>query len=253
MKVAGVSAIVTGGGSGLGEATARRLAADGAKVGVLDVNADAAARVAADINGVALHCDVSSEADAVAAIAKASQANGDVRILVNCAGIASAGRIVGREGPLPLAEFEKTIRVNLVGTFNMMRLVAAEMFKLDAIDDNARGVIINTSSVAAQDGQIGQAAYAASKGAIASLALPAAREFSKMGIRVNTIAPGIFLTPLLQSLSEEVQKSLAANIPYPDRLGDPAEFADAVLFAITNQYLNGEMIRLDGATRLPPK
>lgn len=253
MKVAGLCAIVTGGGSGLGEATARRLAGDGAKVGVLDLNGDAAARVAGEIGGIALPCDVTSEEDATLALAKASKAYGDVRILVNCAGIASAGRIVGREGPLPLAEFEKTIRVNLIGTFNMMRLAAADMFAMDPLEDNARGVIINTASVAAQDGQIGQAAYAASKGAIAALALPAAREFSKMGIRVNTIAPGIFLTPLLKGLSEEVQKSLAANIPYPDRLGDPAEFADAVLFAVTNQYLNAEMIRLDGATRLPPK
>ena len=253
MKVSGISAVVTGGGSGLGEATARRLAAEGAKVGVLDLNGDAATRVAAEIGGVALQCDVTSEDQAVAALARATEAHGPVRILVNCAGIAAAGRIVSREGPMPLADFEKVIRVNLVGSFNMLRLASAAMFQMEALDDNARGVIINTASVAAQDGQVGQAAYAASKGAIASLALPAAREFAKLGIRVNTIAPGIFMTPLLQSLSEEVQKSLAATIPYPDRLGDPAEFADAVFFAISNQYLNGEMIRLDGATRLPPK
>lgn len=253
MKINGAGALVTGGGSGLGEATARLLAERGAIVHVFDRNAEAASRVAAEIGGVAVSGDVTSETDAATALDIANTAGDGLRILVNCAGIGTAGRILGREGPMALADFETVIRVNLIGTFNMMRLAAERMAALDEREDKARGVIVNTASVAAFEGQIGQAAYAASKGGIVSMALPAAREFSRFGIRVNTIAPGIFLTPLLHTLPAEAQESLAAAIPYPSRLGDPAEFADAVRFAIENQYLNGEVIRLDGATRMQPK
>ena len=253
MKIAGSSALVTGGGSGLGAATARLLAAQGAIVHVFDRNREAAEAVASEIGGVALLGDVTSEADATAALEVANAAGDGLRILVNCAGIGVAGRILGKAGPMPLADFERVIRVNLVGTFNMMRLAAERMAALPETEDKARGVIVNTASVAAFEGQIGQAAYAASKGGIVSMALPAAREFARFGIRVATVAPGIFLTPLLANLPDEAQQSLAAAIPYPARLGDPAEFADAVRFIIENQYLNGEVIRLDGAIRMQPK
>lgn len=253
MKIEGSSALVTGGGSGLGAATARLLAQRGAIVHVFDRNRDAAQAVATEIGGVALAGDVTGEADAAAALDTANAARDGLRILVNCAGIGVAARILGKAGTMPLADFEAVIRVNLIGTFNMLRLAAERMAALPERDDKARGVIVNTASVAAFEGQIGQAAYAASKGGIVSMALPAAREFARVGIRVNTIAPGIFLTPLLHNLPEEAQQSLAAAIPYPSRLGDPAEFADAVRFAIENQYLNGEVIRLDGAIRMQPK
>ena len=253
MKIAGATALVTGAGSGLGEATARLLASLGARVAVLDLNPEAAERVAAEIDGIACPADVTDEAAVQSALTSIEDQSGAIRILVSCAGIGTARRIVGRDGAMPLDAFERVIRVNLIGTFNMMRLVATRMSQGEALDDGARGVIVNTASVAAFDGQIGQAAYAASKGGITSLALPAARELARFGIRVNTIAPGIFLTPLLEELPEEAQQSLAAGIPYPSRLGKPSEFADAVRFCIENQYLNGEVIRLDGATRLPPK
>ncbi len=253
MKIAGTTALVTGAGSGLGEATARLLARLGARVAVLDLNPKAAERVAAEIDGIACPADVTDEAAVQSALTSIEDQSGAIRILVSCAGIGTARRIVGRDGAMPLDAFERVIRVNLIGTFNMMRLVATRMSQGEALDDGARGVIVNTASVAAFDGQIGQAAYAASKGGITSLALPAARELARFGIRVNTIAPGIFLTPLLEELPEEAQQSLAAGIPYPSRLGKPSEFADAVRFCIENQYLNGEVIRLDGATRLPPK
>ena len=253
MRIEGSSALVTGAGSGLGEATARMLASRGAIVHVMDLNAAAAARVADEIGGVAITGDVASEADAERAVKTAGEAGDGLRILVNCAGIGPAARVIGREGPMPLGDFERVIRVNLIGSFNMLRLAAAHMSQLAERDDKARGTIVNTASVAATDGQIGQAAYAASKGAIISMALPAARELARFGIRVNTIAPGIFATPLLQSLPPEVQQSLAAAIPYPSRLGEPAEYADAVRFCIENQYLNAEVIRLDGAIRMQPK
>lgn len=253
MNIDGVSALVTGGGSGLGEATARLLAERGAVVHVFDRNQEAADRVAGEIGGVAVYGDVTSEADAAAALDTANSAGKGLRILVNCAGIGTAGRILGRDGPMPLASFETVIRVNLIGTFNMMRLAAERMSGLDELDDKTRGVIVNTASVAAFEGQIGQAAYSASKGGIVSMALPAAREFARFGVRVNTVAPGIFLTPLLYTLPQEAQDSLAAAIPYPSRLGDPKEFADAVRFVIENQYINGEVIRLDGAIRMQPK
>jgi Dehydrogenases with different specificities (related to short-chain alcohol dehydrogenases) len=253
MKIEGSSALVTGGGSGLGEATARLLASRGAVVHIFDRNKEAAEKVAAEIGGVALAGDVASEDDASSALDAAAKAGDGLRILVNCAGIATAGRILGREGPLPLAEFEKAIRVNLIGTFNMMRLGAERMAQAPEREDKARGVIINTASVAAFEGQIGQAAYSASKGGIVSLGLPAAREFSRFGIRVNTIAPGLFFTPLLKALPQEAQDSLAVAIPYPARLGDPAEFAETVRFLVENSYVNGEVIRLDGALRMQPK
>ncbi|MFB9948837.1 SDR family NAD(P)-dependent oxidoreductase [Rhizobium puerariae] len=253
MRIEGSSAVVTGGGSGLGEATARLLAGLGAIVHIFDRNGEAAEKVAGEIGGVALSGDVTSEADAAKALDAAAKAGDGLRILVNCAGIGTAGRILGRQGPMPLADFERVIRINLVGTFNTMRLAAERMAAAGERGDKARGVIVNTASVAAFEGQVGQAAYSASKGGIVSLALPAAREFSRFGIRVNTVAPGIFLTPLLYELPQEAQDSLAAAIPYPSRLGDPAEFADAVRFLIENQYVNGEVIRLDGGIRMQPR
>lgn len=243
---------VTGGGSGLGEATAKALAAGGARVTVIDRNRMAAERVAAELGGLALELDVTDEA-AGAALDQAIEAHGPLRGLVNCAGIGGAARIVGRGGPMPLSDFEKTVRVNLIGTFNMLRLAADRMQANDPDANGERGAIVNTASVAAFDGQLGQVAYAASKGGIVSLALPAARELARFGIRVNTIAPGLFLTPLLAELPAEVQENLASSIPFPHRLGDAGEFADAVVFALTNSYLNAEVIRLDGALRLPPK
>ncbi|WP_223477905.1 3-hydroxyacyl-CoA dehydrogenase [Oricola indica] len=253
MKLEGAGAIVTGGASGLGRAVAGMLAESGAKVVVFDRNADAASKAAAEIGGIAVAGDVTSEQDADRAVDAAVETAGDIRILVNCAGIGTAGRVVGREGPQPLGEFENVIRVNLIGTFNMLRVAAARMSVQEPLDDNERGIIVNTASVAAFDGQIGQAAYSASKGGIVSMALPIARELARFGVRVNTIAPGIFLTPLLQGMPEEIQQSLGASIPYPSRLGKPEEFASLVRFAIENPYLNGEVIRLDGAIRMAPK
>ncbi len=253
MDIRGHAAIVTGGGSGLGAATARMLAEAGAKVAVLDVNAKAAAEVAIDVNGIAVHCDVADSASTEAAIAKAAADHGPARILVNCAGVGTAKRIVGRDGPQPLADFERIIRINLIGTFNAMRLVAAGMQGLEPLTDGERGVIVCTASVAAFDGQIGQAAYASSKGGVVSLVLPAAREFAQFGIRVNAIAPGIFLTPMLLGLTPEAQESLAASLPFPKKLGDPSQFAALVRHMIENRYLNGEVVRLDAALRMAPR
>jgi NAD(P)-dependent dehydrogenase (short-subunit alcohol dehydrogenase family) len=252
MQIADTHIAVTGGGSGLGEAVVLALHAKGAKVTVIDRNSDAAARVAKAVGGHALTLDVTDER-AGGALDTAIAAMGPLRGLVNCAGIGGASRIVGRDGPMPLDAFARTIHVNLVGTFNMMRLAATRMQANDPDLDGARGAIVNTASVAAFDGQIGQAAYAASKGGIVSLALPAARELARFGIRVNTVAPGIFLTPLLAELPAEVQQGIAAFIPFPNRLGHAAEFADVVLMCLTNSYLNAEVIRLDGGIRLPPK
>lgn len=252
MKLNGQSAIVTGGASGLGAETARALGHAGVKVAVLDLNIEKAREVAQAAGGIAVQCDVADAASAAAAIRAASERNGPARILVNCAGIAPAKRIVGREGPMPLDDFNRVIQVNLIGTFNMMRLAAAEMAKLDPVEDQ-RGVIVSTASVAAYEGQIGQAAYSASKGGIASLTLPAARELAQFGIRVLAIAPGIFLTPLLQGMPEEVQKSLGASVPFPKRLGQPSEYAALVQHCIENAYLNGEVIRIDGALRMAPR
>jgi NAD(P)-dependent dehydrogenase (short-subunit alcohol dehydrogenase family) len=253
MDIKGQAAIVTGGASGLGAATARTLAAGGAKVAIIDVNDKAASEVAIDINGLAIACDVADGAAADAAIKKAAADHGPARILVNCAGVGPAKRIVGRDGPQPLEDYERVIRINLIGTFNMMRLVAAAMQGLPPLTDGERGVIISTASVAAFEGQIGQAAYSSSKGGVAALTLPAAREFAQFGIRVLAIAPGIFGTPMLRALPQEAQDSLGAAVPFPKRLGKPREFAALVMHCIHNGYLNGEVIRLDGALRLAPR
>jgi len=257
MKLAGQAAIVTGGASGLGAETARALARAGAKVAIFDVNLDQAKMVAEEIGGAAIPCDVTDASSAESAVAVAREKHGAARVLVNCAGIAPGKRIVGREGPMPLGDFVKVIQVNLIGTFNMMRLAAADMSKLDALgssSENAeRGVIVSTASVAAYEGQIGQAAYAASKGGVASLTLPAARELAQFGIRVMAIAPGIMLTPMMAGMTQEIQDSLGASVPFPKRMGHPAEYAALVLHIVENGYLNGEVIRLDGALRMQPR
>jgi NAD(P)-dependent dehydrogenase (short-subunit alcohol dehydrogenase family) len=253
MEIKGQAAIVTGGASGLGAATARALAAAGAKVALLDVNEKAAVEVASDIKGLAIACDVADSASADAAIKKATAVHGTARVLINCAGIGPAKRIVGRDGPQPLEDYERVIRINLIGTFNMMRLAAAAMQGLPALADGERGVVISTASVAAYEGQIGQAAYASSKGGVVALTLPAAREFAQFGVRVLAIAPGIFGTPMLRALPQEAQDSLGAAVPFPKRLGEPREYAALVMHCIDNVYLNGEVIRLDGALRLAPR
>jgi NAD(P)-dependent dehydrogenase (short-subunit alcohol dehydrogenase family) len=253
MDIHGHAALVTGGASGLGAATARMLAEAGAKVAVIDIDAKTAAEVAIDIGGIALPCDVSDSGAVEAAIAKAAADHGPARILVNCAGIGPAKRIVGRDGPMPLADFERVVRVNLIGSFNTLRVAAAAMQNLSPLTDGERGVIICTASVAAYEGQIGQAAYAASKGGVVGLVSPAAREFAQFGVRVNAIAPGIFATPMLRALSPQAQESLAASVPFPKKLGEPTQFAALVRHLIENTYLNGEVIRLDAALRLAPR
>jgi NAD(P)-dependent dehydrogenase (short-subunit alcohol dehydrogenase family) len=249
----GHAALVTGGGSGLGRATAERFAALGAKVALLDINGDAVKAAAEKIGGVGIACDVTSADNMAAAIAEARAKNGPARILVNCAGIGPAQRIVGRDGPQPLDNFARVISVNLIGTFNAMRLAAADMQNLEPLEDGERGVIISTASVAAYDGQIGQAAYSASKGGVVAMTLPAAREFAQFGIRVMTIAPGIFKTPMMEGMPQQVQDSLAASIPFPKVLGKPEQYADLAAYIVHNHYLNGEVIRLDGAIRMAPK
>lgn len=253
MKSEGIAALVTGGASGLGAATARHLAQAGAKVALLDINFELAQELALEIGGLAVACDVSSASSAEAAVAQASDAHGTARVLVNCAGVGTAGRIVGRAGPMPLEAFAKIININLIGSFNLMRLAAAAMSTLEPLEDGERGVIVSTASVAAFEGQIGQAAYAASKGGITALTLPAAREFAQFGIRVMTIAPGLLQTPLLAGLPPETQASLAASIPFPKRLGHASEYAQLVLQILENRFLNGETIRLDGALRMAAK
>jgi NAD(P)-dependent dehydrogenase (short-subunit alcohol dehydrogenase family) len=253
MEIKGHAAIVTGGASGLGAATARALAAAGGKVALLDVNENSAGEIAREIGGVAVKCDVADATSAAAAVKQAAGAHGPARILVNGAGIGPAKRIVGRDGPMPLEDYERVIRINLIGTFNMMRLAAAAMQSVEPTSEGERGVIVSTASVAAFDGQIGQAAYASSKGGVAALTLPAAREFAAFGIRVMAIAPGIFGTPMLRALPQEAQDSLGASVPFPKRLGEPREFAGLVMHCIRNGYLNGEVIRLDGALRMAPR
>lgn len=250
MELKGQSVIITGGGSGLGEATARALSAAGAKVALFDVVEDAAKRVAGDIGGIACTCDVTNEESTAAAIAKARDANGPARIVVQCAGIAPPAKIVGRKGPHGLDLFTKVIGVNLIGIFNVMRLTAAEILGLEPLANGERGVIINTASIAALEGQVGQAAYASSKAGVIGLTLPSAREFAPSGLRVVCIAPGIFGTPMMAGLPEETQKSLGASVPFPSRLGDPNEYAKLVASIIDNPYLNGEVIRIDGALRM---
>lgn len=253
MDISGHAAIVTGAASGLGEATARRLAAASAKVALFDRDLAAAERVAAEAGGAAFACDVADAASAERAVAAATETLGPARIAVNCAGVAPPARIVGRDGPLALSAFADVVAVNLVGTFNILRLAAALMRDLDPLATGERGVIINTASIAAFEGQIGQAAYAASKGGVVSLTLPAARELARHGIRVLTIAPGTFATPMLRGLPEETQRQLGEAVPFPPRLGEPDEFAALVCHMIGNVMLNGTVVRLDGALRMPPK
>jgi len=254
MQIEGQGAIVTGGGSGLGAATARELARRGAKVAILDYDAEKARAMAEEIGGVSFHVDV-GDAEAVGhAVDQAAEAfDGNLRIAVSCAGIGLAARVVGREGKLSIDLFERTIRVNLIGTYNVMSHAARHMVECDPLDNGERGVVINTASVAWQDGQVGQAAYSASKGGVAAMALPAAREFAQHGIRVMTIAPGLFYTPMMEGLPEDVTEKITANIPFPARLGDPAEYALMAAQIVENAYLNGTTIRLDGAVRLPPR
>jgi NAD(P)-dependent dehydrogenase (short-subunit alcohol dehydrogenase family) len=253
MNIQGQTAFVTGGGSGLGAATAEALVKAGAKVALLDIDIARAEATAARIGATAHRCDVADAASAEAAMAEAIAAQGTPRLLVNCAGVGPAARIVGREGAMPLASFARVININLIGTFNLLRLAADAMSKADALDGNERGVIVNTASIAAFDGQVGQAAYAASKGGVASLTLPAARELARYGIRVVTIAPGIFRTPMLEALPDDVKASLGASVPFPPRLGEPSEYAALVLHIVSNGMLNGETIRLDGALRMAPR
>lgn len=254
MDIEGHGAVVTGGASGLGEATARHLASLGAHVTILDFNGEAAERVAADINGFSQACDISDEESVVTSINSAVAHFGQApRIVVNCAGIGVAARIVGREGKVSTSLFRKVLEVNLFGTYNVMTYGAQAMMGLPPLETGERGVVINTSSAAYEDGQLGQAAYAASKGGVASMCLPAAREFAKMGVRVMTIAPGLFHTPMMEELPEETVEGIVANIPFPHRLGDPNEFARLTGDIVQNPYLNGTVIRVDGAVRLPQR
>ncbi len=253
MRIDKAAAIVTGGGSGLGAATARALAARGARVACLDVNRGGAEKVAAEIGGIGLKGDVTSEAEAQAAIEAAEGKHGPARILINCAGIGTAARTISKKGPFPLEVFQRVVNVNLIGTFNMIRLVAARLWEVEVEEEEERGAFVNTASVAAYEGQIGQAAYSASKGGIVGMTLPIARDLAQYRIRVNTIAPGLFLTPLLESLPPEAQQSLGKQVPFPSRLGDPTEFAALAVHIVENPMLNGETIRLDGAIRMQPR
>ena len=254
MKIKGQAALVTGGGSGLGEATARELARLGAKVAVLDLNLDNARKVAADIGGLAIQCDVSSGDSMQSAIDQATAAHGHARILMQIAGIGTAKRVIGKDGnAASLEDFAKVVNVNLIGTYNAARLFAAACAKLEPMEDGERGAMVFTASVAAFDGQVGQQAYSASKGGVVGMTLPMARDLAQHGIRVCTIAPGLFNTPLMRTLPEPVQQSLAASIPFPSRLGKPEEFAELACHIVSNGHLNGEVIRLDGALRMAPR
>ncbi|WP_298450158.1 SDR family NAD(P)-dependent oxidoreductase [uncultured Marinobacter sp.] len=253
MEFNNVPAIVTGGASGLGEGAARALAAAGCKVAIFDLQKEQGEKVAADIGGIFVHCDVSSAESAEAAIANAREAHGLCGIAVNCAGVGWAGKILGRDGVMPLENFSKVIQINLIGTFNILRLAAADMAQREPNADGERGVIINTASVAAYEGQIGQSAYSASKGGVVALTIQSARELAREGIRVNTIAPGLFMTPMMAGMPQEVQDSLAATLPFPQRLGKPEEFGMMVDQMVRNPILNGETIRLDSALRMAPR
>lgn len=253
MDFKNVPAVVTGGASGLGEGAARALAAAGAKVAIFDLNEERGREIAAELGGIFVRCDVSSAESAEAAFAAAREVHGACGIAVNCAGIAPAGKIVGKEGPMPLENFDKVIQVNLVGSFNILRLAAAEMATREPNADGERGVIISTASIAAYEGQIGQVAYSASKGGVVAMTLQAARELARQGVRVNTIAPGLFLTPMMSGFPQEVQDSLAATLPFPQRLGHPDEYGMLVEQIVKNPLLNGETIRLDCALRMAPK
>ena len=255
MKIEGQAAIVTGGGSGLGAETARELARRGAKVTVLDVNEAGAKAVAEEIGGLGLRCDITSAADVEAALAAATAKHGAARLLMNVAGIAGAKRVVAWDGTAaPLEDFRRIVEINLIGTYNVTRLFAAQAAALAPVgDDGERGVIVCTASVAAFDGQVGQEAYAASKGGVAAMTLPLARDLAQHGIRVMTIAPGLFMTPMMKELPEAAQASLGASVPFPKRLGNPAEFAHLAASIVENGMLNGEVIRLDGALRMAPR
>jgi len=256
MQIQGIGAVVTGGGSGLGEATARALASRGARVAILDLGRSKGAEVAKSIGDAAIFCeaDVASEEQVTAALDRAVELFGGIQVAVNCAGIGTAGRTVDKTGkPFDLKLFELTLRVNLVGTFNVVRLAAARMSKNQPNEENERGVIVNTASAAAFEGQIGQCAYSASKGGVVSMTLPIARDLSTVGIRVNTIAPGLFATPMLMMMPQEARDYLASQIPFPRRLGKPPEFAALACHIVENPMLNGETIRLDGAIRMQPK
>jgi len=250
MDLQGRAAIVTGGGSGIGAECARTLGAQGMKVAVMDVNMEGARAVAEECGGIAIECDVTSSDSAVAAVAAAREANGIAQLLINCAGIATPGRIVSRSGPLPLEDYEAVIKVNLIGTFNMIRLAAADMQEAEPMEDGERGLIVNTASVAAYEGQIGQAAYASSKGGIVALNIVAARELARSGIRVNTISPGLIDTPMMAGLPDDARESLAQQPEFPKRLGTPKDYAKLVLHLCDNVLINGEVIRLDGALRM---
>jgi NAD(P)-dependent dehydrogenase (short-subunit alcohol dehydrogenase family) len=253
MELSQVRAVVTGGASGLGFAVAKHLAANGAKVALLDVNDEKGEAAAKDIGGAYFRTDVTSEDGVVAALKSAQGKLGGLNVVVNCAGILGAGRVLGKEGPMPLATFATTVTVNLIGSFNVSKAAADLMQHNAPGEDGERGVIVNTASIAAYEGQIGQAAYSASKGGVIGMTLPMAREFARIGVRVMTIAPGVFHTPMVDGMPEPVYQSLCAQVPYPSRLGKPEEFADTVAFIVQNRYLNGETIRIDGAVRLAPK
>lgn len=246
--------VITGGASGMGLATAEWFAKKGAKVAIFDNNFKQAKSVAQKIGALAFECDVRSSESVENAIAAARREQGVARVGINCAGICPAARVVGKNGPMPLDDFKRVIEINLIGTFNVMRLLAADMTSLEPVTESGeRGVIINTASVAAYEGQIGQAAYSASKGGVVALGLPAARELAQFGIRVNTIAPGIIGTPMMSAMPEAVQDSLAASIPFPKRLGNPEEYARLAEHIVENEFINGTVIRLDGAIRMAPK
>jgi len=255
MELSKLKAVVSGGASGLGHAVATRIVAEGGQVAILDVNEAQGREAAAALGARALFCktDVSNEAEVNAAVDAAAEAFGGLNLAVSCAGILGAGRTLGRDGPMPGAQFAKVIMVNLVGTFHLAKAAADQMQRNEPNGEGERGVIVNTASVAAFEGQIGQAAYSASKAGVAGMALPLAREFSRLGIRVNTIAPGLFLTPMMEGMPEHIQQSLAAQVPFPSRLGRPEEFADLVAYICSNSMLNAETIRLDGAIRMQPK
>ena len=250
MDINGLAAVITGAASGLGEATARALSSGGAKVAILDRNEGRAKAVGDDLGGVGIGCDVADATSMEAAIQTAAETHGPARIVVNCAGVGPAARVIGRDGPMDLQKFAQVITINLVGTFNTLRLAAAAMQELDALETGERGIIINTASVAAFEGQIGQAAYSASKGGVHAMTIPVARELARFGIRVLTIAPGIMSTPMLFALPDEVQESLGKTVPFPARLGSADEYAKLVLHMCDNVYMNGETVRLDGGIRL---